>query len=429
MTHPSPDELAAWARRAASTTDERQLVGHLLACETCRQRLRDLLVASSGEPPPPPRRPHVPEADEQEEAAALTAQILAQPPARREVLVKNSPRFHSLAVAERLIVAAAEARYGEAREMAPLGQLALAVLEKVDSAFYGERRVADLAGRAWTTVGRGRRIVNDLAGAECALAEAARHLAGTTDPVAEAAYLHSLAALRKDQRRFVEADELLARAAALYDAVGDDERAARVLTSLGSLHLDRGVPERAAEPLLEALRRVDPLGDPRTALAIRHNLALCLVETGHTAEAERLYHEARHLYARHADDSIRLRARWLEALLDAASGRDAEAERRLAEVEAAFAAADQRYDAAVVALDLAALYARQGRHAELKALARRLAPLFALRGIHREAVTALAFFIQAAERERASLAVVERVGGFLKRARLDPTLRFRTRGT
>lgn len=424
MTHPSPDDLAAWAGRAATEAGEREIVDHLLACGDCREQLRELLAASPAEPAP--RRPHAPEASEQQEASALAAALLDHPSARREVLVRNSSRFHSLAVAERLIAAADEAQYGDVAEMAPLGRLALAVLEEVDSAFYGERRVADLAGRAWTAIGRGLRIVGDLGGADDAHAEAARHLEGTVDAAAEAWYLHSLAVLRKDQRQFQEAEELLARAAALYAELGDEESGARALTSLGSLHLDRGAPKEAAEALLEALRHVDPLGDPRTALAIHHNLALCLVETGRTAEAERLYEEARPLYAEHADAMGRIKARWLEALLAAAGGRDDEAERGFEEVQAAFAATEQSYDAALVALDLAALYARQTRHAELKALARRLAPLFAARGIHREAVTALAFFMQAAERQRASLSVIERVGGFLKRARLDPTLRFRT---
>lgn len=426
MTHPSPEELAAWARRAANDMDERRLVAHLLVCSSCRKRLRQLLTASPA-PAAAPRRPPAQEADEQEDAARLTAELLAQSAGRREILVRNSSRFHSLAVAERLIAAAAD-RTGDAREREPLGRLALTVLEKVDSSFYGERRVADLAGRAWTAIGRAQRTAGDLADADRALAEAARHLSGTIDVAAEAEHLYALAVLRKDQRHFAEAEELLARAAALYDALGDEESGARTLTSLGSLHLDRGAPEEAAAPLLEALRRVDPLGDPLTTLMIHHNLALCLVETGRAAEAERLYEEARPLYAEHGDELARTKARWLEGLIAAAGGRDDEAEERFAEVEAAFAASGLTYDAALVALDLAALYARQGRNAELKVLARRLAPLFAAKGIHREAVTALAFFMQAAERERASLAVVERVGGFLKRARLDPSLRFRTSG-
>lgn len=426
MTHPSPDELAAWARRAASAPADRALIAHMLGCGDCRERLRELLAASP--PELPSRRPHAPEAEEREGAARLVVELLAQPPARREVLVRNSSRFHSLAVAGRLIEAAAETRFGKTREAAPLGHLALSVLERVDSGFYGERRVADLAGRAWTEIGRGLRIAGDLVDAEHAFAEAARHLAGTADTAAEAYHRYSLAVLRKYQRRFGEAEELLTEAAALYDERDDDENQTRVLTSLGSLHLDRGAPEQATEPLLEALRRVDPLGDPRTSLLIHHNLALCLVETGNTAEAERLFEQVRPLYPEHADEATRIKAQWLEAVLAAAAGRDDEAERRFREVEGIYMGLGHSAEAAVVALDLAALYARQGRNAELKALARRLAPLFAAKGIHREAVTALAFFMQAAERERASIAVVERVGGFLKRARLDPTLRFRASG-
>ncbi|HEX2163053.1 MAG TPA: tetratricopeptide repeat protein, partial [Thermoanaerobaculia bacterium] len=357
----------------------------------------------------------------------LVAELVAHPPARREVLVANSERFRSLALAERLVDAAFEARFADPAETVALGRLALAVLAALDRAFYGERRIADVEGRAWVEVGSGLRIGDDLVAAEAAFAEAERRLAGTTDPAAEAGRLHALSSLRKDQRRFLAAEELLARAAELYEEVGDDERRARVLTGLGSLHLDRGEPEAARPPLLEAMRLVDPLGDPRTALFIRHNLALSLVETGRADEAERVFRAGFEAYAE-ADRWTRLKGRWLAALLAVAAGRDAEAEAALVEIEAAYAEGDRPYDAALAALDLAGLYARQRRDGELKALARRLVPLFASHGIHREAITALAFFLQAAERERASVEVVDRVAGFLKRARLDPTLRFRTAG-
>lgn len=424
MNHPPEDQLVAWAEEAG---DDRELLVHLLDCAPCRDWVRRRLAAAPGAARPL-QRPSAAGTGraEQEGAATLAAELLAHPPGRREVLVANSERFRTLALAEALTVAASEERYGDPGEMEALARLALSVAGGLASDLYGERRIADVRGRAWATVGRALRIQNDLAGAERALDEAGRLLAGTADPGEEAGYLQSLAALRKDQRRFLEAEELLERAAGLCEEAADEERGSRVLTSLGSLHLDRGAPDAAVPPLLEAMRLVDPLGDPRTALCIRHNLALCLVETGRAEEAERLFADTDGLYDEHGDDSILRRRRWLAALLAAAGGRDDEAAAALDALAEEFAAAGQTYDAAVVALDLAAVYARQGRNGELKALARRLAPLFSAHGIHREAITALAFFMQAAERERASLEVVERVGGFLKRARLDPALRFRS---
>ena len=82
------------------------------------------------------------------------------------------------------------------------------------------------------------------------------------------------------------------------------------------------------------------------------------------------------------------------------------------------------YDTALVSLEIALLYAEQGRRAELKRLAAEMVPIFASRHIHREALAALAFFRQAVETERAGVEVVEKVAEYLRKARHAPDLRF-----
>jgi hypothetical protein len=74
--------------------------------------------------------------------------------------------------------------------------------------------------------------------------------------------------------------------------------------------------------------------------------------------------------------------------------------------------------------ELALLYAEQVRTAELKRLAAEMVPIFASRHIHREAMAALTFLMQAAEAERASLEVVVKVADFLRQAEHDPGMRF-----
>ena len=102
-----------------------------------------------------------------------------------------------------------------------------------------------------------------------------------------------------------------------------------------------------------------------------------------------------------------------------------EAEAAFLEVRTAFLAGEAAYDAALVSLDLAALYAREGRAAETRRLAAELLPIFRSREIHREAIAALLFFQRAAEMEQATLAVVEQVTVYLQESRGNPTLRFR----
>jgi len=83
------------------------------------------------------------------------------------------------------------------------------------------------------------------------------------------------------------------------------------------------------------------------------------------------------------------------------------------------------YDAALAALDLAALYARAGRAAESKRLAAEMLPIFRSREVHREALAALVVFQRAAEMETVTLALVEEISRYLEQARLDPEMRFR----
>ncbi|HMB52707.1 MAG TPA: hypothetical protein VKU40_05285, partial [Thermoanaerobaculia bacterium] len=215
----------------------------------------------------------------------------------------------------------------------------------------------------------------------------------------------------------------------LYGEVGDSEKLARVLTTLGSQYLDRGCPEPAEEALVEALRHVDPLGDPRTALYIQHNLTLCLAETERYLEAERMFRSTRALYDRFPDRVTRLRARWLEGILAAGTGRAAHAEQLLTAVQDEFLQQELPYDSALAGLERAALYARLGRTADVRRLATELAPVFFSYKLERDAVAAVAFFVQAAERDRATIETIRKVSRFLKRVQVEPSARFDPTGT
>ncbi len=82
------------------------------------------------------------------------------------------------------------------------------------------------------------------------------------------------------------------------------------------------------------------------------------------------------------------------------------------------------YDAALVSLDLASLYAEQGAIQALKRLAGEMLVIFHSQKIHREALAALSYLQQALEAERATLQLIRRIAVFLKRAETDPALRF-----
>ena len=89
------------------------------------------------------------------------------------------------------------------------------------------------------------------------------------------------------------------------------------------------------------------------------------------------------------------------------------------------AEADVPYDAALVAIDLAAVYAADGRTAEMKQLAQEMLPIFQSRQLSREVLAALVVFRQAVDAEEITLSLVQEVGDFLTRSRIKPGLRFR----
>ena len=82
------------------------------------------------------------------------------------------------------------------------------------------------------------------------------------------------------------------------------------------------------------------------------------------------------------------------------------------------------YDAALVSLELSALYLEQGRTAEVRTLASEMAWVFKAQGVHREALAALGLFCQAAKADNLSVELARRLVSYLGRARHDQELRF-----
>jgi hypothetical protein len=72
------------------------------------------------------------------------------------------------------------------------------------------------------------------------------------------------------------------------------------------------------------------------------------------------------------------------------------------------------YDAALVSLDLAIVYAHQHRLDELKQLALEIVPVFESRDVHREAIAALVMFQQACQEERLTAELARHLSGLLQ---------------
>ena len=101
------------------------------------------------------------------------------------------------------------------------------------------------------------------------------------------------------------------------------------------------------------------------------------------------------------------------------------AEKAFLEARDGFIAEGIGYDAAMVTVeDLALLYLREGRTADVKRLAEEILPIFQSQDVHREAVAALRLFQEAARQEQLTIQAVRDYVRYLRKARADPSRPF-----
>jgi tetratricopeptide (TPR) repeat protein len=357
-------------------------------------------------------------------AASLYSELLRHPAERRPIVLRNCQRFHTWGFCELLLHRSQEQSFQDPVLGESLALLGIEVLDHLDPLSYGPASLEDLRARAWSYVGNARRIRSDLQGAEEAFEFAFSFLRlGTGDPLEKALLLDLKASLLTKQRRLSSALELLRRAVDIFLEVGDKHRAGRALVSMSLAHATAGEPKSAVSLLYRALTLIDSAREPRLELIAWHNLIDNLSDTGQFMEARKLLIKARPLYKRFAP--------WLQHFRAGIKGKIARGLGQMDQAEAHFLAArngfladDAAYEMALTSMDLASLYAEQGRIVELKRIAEEMVPIFSSRQIHREALAALDYWRQAVEAEQASASLVAGIAAFLKKARHNPELRF-----
>jgi tetratricopeptide (TPR) repeat protein len=247
---------------------------------------------------------------------------------------------------------------------------------------------------------------------------------GVTDPAVVARVDDLLGSLRKDQRRFGEAEKLLKRAAMQFELVHAHDDAARALINLGAVYNHQKDLDRAIETTRSALNLLGPHAELRLHLCGHYNLAFYLTEAGRFDEAAELLELDEALFRQFPEPWTQLRLLWLRGDITAGQGDLATAERCYVETRDGFVAQGIGYDAAMVSLDLAALYLRQGRTSDVRRIAEEMIPLFQAQDVHREALAALALFQEAARQDRLTVEKTLEVAAYLREARNEPGLRF-----
>jgi tetratricopeptide (TPR) repeat protein len=213
--------------------------------------------------------------------------------------------------------------------------------------------------------------------------------------------------LHKDERRFREAESLLTRSAVMFQLAGDRVEAARPLLTLGLGYYDQQLLAKAIETTEASLVFVQPESEPRLYLCGRFNLAVFYAESGRDEAAAALLAEDEALYHDFPDRWTALRKRWLLGRIALRRGDLGEAEAAFLEVRAGFLDQGIGYDAAMVSLELALVYLRQSRTAELRNLAEEMHAVFAAEDVHREALAALLLFQEAVRTEALTAELIE----------------------
>jgi tetratricopeptide (TPR) repeat protein len=446
--HPNDEllEELALRPRSPSRAVDRRTADHVDRCESCKSRLSALrrfrgvrltervarFVGSvfSALPSAPNRDGKLEQrcsvlARERAGVAPLWQELALQPESERQRLLAEEPRFQTWGLLERLLEEGRDGSFQSPRYGESMASLALGLAKLLDSETYGVQELEDMQARAWGFIGNSLRMRSDLRGAEKAFAEAYRHLLdGTRDPMERAKLLDLKASLLRDQRRFDDALRLIRRAATIFLAAGERHRAGRAWLQLASIHHNVGRRDVSIPILYQALDMIDPNREPRLFLSARHNLIGYLAEAGRYMEAHTLLVQTRPLYRQVDDPWTQNRYHWIQGKLARGLEQPKEAEAFFRAAREGFIAEGIAFDTAAVSLELAMLYAEQGRTAELRQIAGETVVIFSSHQIHREALAALYFFRQAVEAERASLDMLRQVATYLQQAQHNPDLRF-----
>ncbi|HVR07436.1 MAG TPA: tetratricopeptide repeat protein [Thermoanaerobaculia bacterium] len=354
------------------------------------------------------------------------ADLLSHCQEKRKLLLTNSSRFQSWGLYELLLERSWEIRGVSRAQAEDLINLAIHLGPHLDASYYQRELIEDMQARAWCYKANLRRLASDFEMAESAFQMAYGHLKnGTREPLERAVYLDLKASLRGTQRRLEEAKKLLHRAIAIFLHQGDGHRAGKSMVSLSWIYGNAGELEHAVATLQRSLPMIDPSQDERLVLCAWHNLIDFLTCMGRFIEAQGVYRNARPLYRKYAEDAeYGSRRLWMKGRIARGLGQSLEAEELFLSARKRFLADGIPYDAAVVSLELAVLYAQQNRTGELKQLAAEMLSIFTSLHISREALAALLFLKQAIDAEQLTVQTATGIARFLVRAASDPDLKF-----
>jgi tetratricopeptide (TPR) repeat protein len=338
-----------------------------------------------------------------EELHGLCDELEGRPSSQQRLFARNSPRAGRPEVCRELMRRSEAARHESPVEMTRWAKAAVAVAESLGEDAAPAGILADLRAESLACLANALRVAGDIPRSEQVLQSAEQHLAsGSGDPLLKAELVWRRGVLRRKQGRQAEAISDLQQAAEIFLRIGEQEKAGQLALSLGIAYFNAGDLEGAIRSTMQGGRLVARSGDPALLLSAVHNLVTYLDEAGYSEHAASLLDRLRELHDAAPGDLSLIRLRWLEGKIAAGLGKQIEARAALNAVRREFLAKGMLYDAAIVALELAALYAEAGWTFEVEKLAEEMYPVFISRDLPREASATLLLFVDAVNRRAAT---------------------------
>lgn len=321
----------------------------------------------------------------------------------RDLRLTSPALFHLLRTRSRLL------GREDPRRGVQVADLALKTLDVLDTTGMKSTEMANLKALGWAWLASARCLAGDLRGAEQGFGNSERFLEmGEHDEVILGDIALFKASLRRDQRQFEEAWGLLDDAAEHYRKAERPDLIGTVLIAKATVKYEEGDASEAIPHLEEARDLTDEDTDGFIRLSLYHNLVTAYAETGRYSQALELLPRTRQLSAQYGRGYHRIRLRWLEGIILRGRGQFEQAEQALVEAREAFTTIDDMISAALVCLDIAALYLRQNRYDDVERLSTSMVPLFSAVQQHRDAYVALQLFYRAAQERNVTSVIMDK---------------------
>jgi hypothetical protein len=437
--HPSRAELRRFVRGELAADAAKTVVAHLVRqCEVCLAQLGPSLRAllDGAMPAASEYDPAIDRAfagialhglralSTRAEARRIKASLARGPRLARQI-EEWGARY---AVYEALLERSWEARFDDLLLMIELTRWACRLAARLGADGYGDLQVADFEARAWGEHANALRAAHRLAKAKAALDLAGEHAArGTQDPRLRVRLLEIRASLLAGRRRYAEAIVLLEESYRGYLQLGDRRGAATVLVTKATYTGHAGGLELSARLLDEAIGLLDEGADDLAlrGLAVFNRIWL-LADAGEFRLARTLLWRNRS-WMESCQEMGRInhaKLIWLEGHINAGLGELERAERVLRKAAELLPADELPVLRCQLALELAAVWMRQGRWEEARDMAAQGAQGLLALQLPREGAKALGVLREALARQAASLGLLESVVRFLRRSQVLAQARF-----